>query len=46
MKIVVRYCDPVRNAVLHISNQKGNPRFQEEIAKLLEFIQKYDVKIG
>jgi hypothetical protein len=46
MKIIVKYTEQLRHAVLHIINQKGNPRFEAEIPRCQEFVDKYQIKIG
>jgi hypothetical protein len=46
LRIVVKYSEDLRHAILHLCNQQGNPNFEVEIPRLKEFRDKYDIRIG
>jgi hypothetical protein len=45
LKIVIKHSPRLRDSILETINQPGNPRFQAEIPRLLEFRDKYDVRV-
>jgi hypothetical protein len=47
LRLLIRHCPPAINDILAMSNQRGNPGYDEsEVERCRKFVEKYQLRIG